>query len=194
MASFDRPAIAAAKNLINQSLPSADRLLDALNSFQTVLTWSEKQKRIQALLECELQRDADFEKGWPVVLGTLPDDAEVLQFLERCQQVRHRPSPPVQSPHQHDIDLAAGAPLPAACRAVAVRMRRYPPPSLAGLSPSLVGRRTRGGRGHTTGWSAGRWWTRGRRDRRETFRWFRAWPKTLADLAFADARLTAISA
>jgi hypothetical protein len=32
IASFDRPAIAAAKNLINQvSLPSADRLLDAIN-------------------------------------------------------------------------------------------------------------------------------------------------------------------
>src|SRR3979490_1820499 len=39
IASFDRRAIAAAKNLINQvSLPSADRLLDALNSFQTPLT------------------------------------------------------------------------------------------------------------------------------------------------------------
>ena len=34
IASFDRGAIAAAKNLVNQvSLPSADRLLDALNSF-----------------------------------------------------------------------------------------------------------------------------------------------------------------
>src|ERR1700720_4561307 len=34
IASFDRRAIAAAKHLINQvSLPSADRLLDALNSF-----------------------------------------------------------------------------------------------------------------------------------------------------------------
>ncbi len=58
IASFDRRAIAAAKNLINQvSLPSADRLLDALNSFQTALTWGETQKRIQALLERGLQRD-----------------------------------------------------------------------------------------------------------------------------------------
>ena len=48
IASFDRRAIAAAKNLINQvSLPSADRLLDALNSFQTALTWPETQQRIQ---------------------------------------------------------------------------------------------------------------------------------------------------
>jgi enoyl-CoA hydratase/carnithine racemase len=39
ISSFARRAIAAAKNLIDQvSLPSADRLLDALNSFQTALT------------------------------------------------------------------------------------------------------------------------------------------------------------
>src|ERR1700751_5418199 len=38
VASFDRRAIAAAKNLINQvSLPSSDQLLEALNSFQTAL-------------------------------------------------------------------------------------------------------------------------------------------------------------
>jgi enoyl-CoA hydratase/carnithine racemase len=74
IASFDRRAIAAAKNLVNQvSLPSADRLLDALNSFQTSLTWSEAQQRIQALLERGLQQDVDFEKGWPEVLGTLLD-------------------------------------------------------------------------------------------------------------------------
>src|SRR5229473_1503530 len=72
IASFDRRAIAAAKNLINQvSLPSADRLLDALNSFQTGLTWPETQQRIQALLERGLQRDDDFEKQWPATLGTL---------------------------------------------------------------------------------------------------------------------------
>jgi enoyl-CoA hydratase/carnithine racemase len=74
IASFDQRAIAAAKNLVNQvSLPSADRLLDALNSFQTSLTWSEAQQRIQALLERGLQRDGDFEKRWPAVLGTLLD-------------------------------------------------------------------------------------------------------------------------
>jgi enoyl-CoA hydratase/carnithine racemase len=72
IASFDRRAIAAAKNLVNQvSLPSADQLLDALNSFQTSLTWSEAQQRIQALLERGLQRDGDFEKQWPATLGTL---------------------------------------------------------------------------------------------------------------------------
>src|SRR5260221_4749886 len=71
IASFDRRAIAAAKNLINQvSLPSADPLLDALNSFQTALTWPEAQQRIQALLERGLQQDIDFEKRWPGVLGT----------------------------------------------------------------------------------------------------------------------------
>ena len=75
VASFDRRAIAAAKNLVNQvSLPSADRLLDALNSFQTSLTWSEAQQRIQALLERGLQRNADFERWWPAMLGTLLDE------------------------------------------------------------------------------------------------------------------------
>jgi hypothetical protein len=50
IASFDRRPIAAAKNLINQvSLPYADRLLDAINNFQTALTWPETQQRIQAL-------------------------------------------------------------------------------------------------------------------------------------------------
>ena len=50
--SFDRRAIAAAKNLVNQvSLPSADRLLNAITSFETALTWPESQQRIKALLE-----------------------------------------------------------------------------------------------------------------------------------------------
>jgi enoyl-CoA hydratase/carnithine racemase len=72
IASFDRRPIAAAKNLINQlSLPPADRLLDALNAFQAALTWPETQRRIQALLERGLQRDDDFEKQWPALLGTL---------------------------------------------------------------------------------------------------------------------------
>ena len=72
IASFDRRAIAAAKGLVNQvSLPSTDRLLDAITSFGTALTWPETQQRIRALLERGLQRDVDFEKRWPEVLGTL---------------------------------------------------------------------------------------------------------------------------
>jgi enoyl-CoA hydratase/carnithine racemase len=72
IASFDRRSIAAAKTLLNQgSLPSADRLLEALNSFQNALTWPETQHRIQALLERGLQRDRDFENKWPAMLGTL---------------------------------------------------------------------------------------------------------------------------
>src|SRR6476659_59070 len=72
IASFDRRAIAAAKSLVNEvSLPSADRLLDALNSFTTALTWPEAQQRIQALLDRGLQQDEDFEKGWPAVLGAI---------------------------------------------------------------------------------------------------------------------------
>src|ERR1700722_3134825 len=77
IASFDRRPIAAAKNLINQvSLPSADGLLDGLNSFLTALTWPETQHRIQALLKRGLQRDSDFEKRWPEVLGSLLERAE----------------------------------------------------------------------------------------------------------------------
>ena len=72
IASFDRRPIAAAKNLINQvSLPYADHLLDALNTFQTALTWPETQQRIQLLLKAGLQRQDDFEKRWPELLGTL---------------------------------------------------------------------------------------------------------------------------
>src|SRR6201987_5240397 len=72
IASFDRRAIAAAKNLVNHvSLPPADRLLAAIPSFETALTWPEAQQRIQALLELGLQRDGDFETCWPEVLGTL---------------------------------------------------------------------------------------------------------------------------
>ena len=72
IACFDRRAIAAGKSLVNEvSLPSADRLLDALNSFQTALTRPETQRRVQALLKQGLQQDEDFEKGWPAVLGML---------------------------------------------------------------------------------------------------------------------------
>jgi enoyl-CoA hydratase/carnithine racemase len=72
IASFDRRAVAAAKNLVNQvSLPSADRILDALNSFQAALMWTETQARIEALLERGLQQDGDFERRWPAVLSTL---------------------------------------------------------------------------------------------------------------------------
>jgi len=72
IASFDRRAVARAKSLVNQvSLPSADRLLDALNSFQAALMWTETQQRIQALLKRGLQQDSDFERSWPAVLSTL---------------------------------------------------------------------------------------------------------------------------
>src|SRR6202048_1967106 len=72
ISSFDRRALAAAKNLVNQvSLPPSDRLLDAFTSLGAALTWPEAQHRIRAVLERGLQRDADFEKRWPEALGTL---------------------------------------------------------------------------------------------------------------------------
>jgi enoyl-CoA hydratase/carnithine racemase len=72
IASFDGPAIAAAKNLINEvSLPSVDQLLNAITSFEMALAWPQAQRRFQVLLKRGLQQDADFEKSWPAVLGTL---------------------------------------------------------------------------------------------------------------------------
>src|SRR6201988_136073 len=72
IASFDRRPIEAAKNLVNHvSLPPVDRLLDAITSFETALTWPETQQRIQALLERGLQREGDFENRWPALLDTL---------------------------------------------------------------------------------------------------------------------------
>src|SRR5882757_6299383 len=72
IASFDRRALSAAKRLVNKvSLPSADRLLDGLTSFQAALMWTEAQQRAWALLKLGLQQDPDFERTWPAVLGTL---------------------------------------------------------------------------------------------------------------------------
>ena len=72
ISSFDRRALVAAKNLVNEvSLPPFDRLLDAFTSFGTALGWSEVQNRIRSVLERGLQRDVAFEKNWPEVLGTL---------------------------------------------------------------------------------------------------------------------------
>lgn len=72
IATFDGGAIAAAKRLINQvSLPSADNLLSALNSFQTALTWPETLQRVEALLKQGLQQDRNFEREWPAMLHSL---------------------------------------------------------------------------------------------------------------------------
>src|ERR1700726_4843875 len=72
IASFDERAIAAAKRLVNQvSLPSADNLLSALNSFQTALSWPETLQRVEALLKRGLHQDRNFERQWPAILGSL---------------------------------------------------------------------------------------------------------------------------
>jgi len=72
IATFDARAIAAAKRLINHvSLPSADNLLSALNSFQTALTWPETLQRVEALIKHGLQHDRNFERQWPAMLDTL---------------------------------------------------------------------------------------------------------------------------
>jgi len=72
IATFDGRAIAAAKRLINQvSLPSADNLLSALNSFQSALSWPETLQRVEALLKQGLQQDRNFERHWPAMLNSL---------------------------------------------------------------------------------------------------------------------------
>jgi len=72
IATFDGRAIAAAKRLINQvSLPTADNLLSALNSFQTALAWPETLKRVEALLKRGLQQARNFERQWPAMLDSL---------------------------------------------------------------------------------------------------------------------------
>jgi enoyl-CoA hydratase/carnithine racemase len=72
IATFDGRAIAAAKHLVNQvSLPSADNLLSALNSFQTALAWPETLQRVEALLKQGLQQDRNFERQWPAMLDSL---------------------------------------------------------------------------------------------------------------------------
>ena len=72
ISTFDGRAIAAAKRLINHvSLPSADNLLSALNSFQTALTWPETLQRVEALLKQGLQQDRNFERQWPAMLDSL---------------------------------------------------------------------------------------------------------------------------
>jgi enoyl-CoA hydratase/carnithine racemase len=74
IATFDGRAIAAAKRLINQvSLPSADNLLSALNSFQIALTWPETLQRVEALLKQGLQQEKNFEREWPAMLDSLLD-------------------------------------------------------------------------------------------------------------------------
>jgi hypothetical protein len=55
------------------------RILTEHATFETALTWPEAQQRIQALLKRGLQRDGDFEKRWPALLGTLRDLVTVWQ-------------------------------------------------------------------------------------------------------------------
>jgi len=80
ISSFDRPAIATAKRLINDvSLPSSDSLLEGLTSFLSALTRPETQQRVQALFKRGLQENAEFEKRWPEILGTLLDGGKGKQ-------------------------------------------------------------------------------------------------------------------
>src|SRR5260370_9884359 len=87
IASFDRRAIAAAKNLVNHvSLPSAHRLLAPITSFETALTWPETQQRIPNVLQRGLQLDSDFETCSPAELRILLETYSTVPHatLPRC--------------------------------------------------------------------------------------------------------------
>src|SRR5258705_10976857 len=76
IATFDRRPIAAAKHLVNQvSLPPADRLLDALNSFATALTWPESQRRFETLLKRGLNQPGEMANRFGELLPTLLEEA-----------------------------------------------------------------------------------------------------------------------
>jgi hypothetical protein len=66
-------------------------------------------------------------------------DSEVLQFLERRQQIRYRPAPPVQAPHQHNVDLAAARSLEHFLAGVSPRRSRAHLADLQGDHPAAPG-------------------------------------------------------
>ena len=96
-------------------------------------------------------------------------DAEMLQFLERCQQIRDGAAPAVQPPHQHHIDLAAAAASSSFSRASRLAA---PEPTSRTCTAIVQPRRAAYSRMARTlhrAASAGRWWKRGRTGRRGTF-------------------------
>jgi enoyl-CoA hydratase/carnithine racemase len=101
IASFDRRPIAAAKHLINQvSLPSADRLLDALNAFQTALTWPETQQRIQASVRARTPAGRRLRESVAGAARHAPRDVATIIFTcswRSCQEssIRCFTPPPV---------------------------------------------------------------------------------------------------
>jgi enoyl-CoA hydratase/carnithine racemase len=72
IASFDQRPLAAAKNLVNQStLPSADDLIDELQSFRAALNWPETLERFKAAFAKGLNKHGDFELRFGEVVAKL---------------------------------------------------------------------------------------------------------------------------
>jgi hypothetical protein len=63
-------------------------------------------------------------------------DAEMCQFLEGRQQIRDGPAPAVQTPDQHDIDLAAASGLQQFLTSLSLRCTRANLPDLHGDVPA----------------------------------------------------------
>ncbi len=72
--SFDQHPLAAAKYLVNQStLPSADDLLDELQSFRAALNWPETLERFKVAFAKGLNKHGDFELRLGEVVAKLLD-------------------------------------------------------------------------------------------------------------------------
>ena len=84
IASFDRRPIAAAKNLINQvSLPSADRLLDAMKAFLTALTWPETLERVQSSVQARTPAGRRLRKAVALGARHAPRGEEMNTFTTK---------------------------------------------------------------------------------------------------------------
>jgi hypothetical protein len=64
-------------------------------------------------------------------------DIEVLQFLERHQQIRYEPAPAIQPPYQHHVDLAATDGL----QYLLTRLSRFAPEFTSRSCKAIVHRR-----------------------------------------------------
>jgi enoyl-CoA hydratase/carnithine racemase len=83
IASFDRPALAKAKSLINHSSPMPERsdLVAAQDAFFGCLGWERTRARVGWLLEHGLQTGSDTELRLGEVLGELGDKIDKLDKI-----------------------------------------------------------------------------------------------------------------
>jgi enoyl-CoA hydratase/carnithine racemase len=77
IASFDKPALAEAKRLINRrTLPSAEDLLETQDAFLEAFSWPTLQQRGPRIRRRAVEVGADFEARFPHYLGDLGGDSD----------------------------------------------------------------------------------------------------------------------